>query len=72
MKPLLSAQPTLALDLPMRALVWEDDAGRVFLTRSSGEDIATRVFARHGITQGAAVQAGAEAFLARLSRRATE
>jgi uncharacterized protein (DUF302 family) len=70
--PPMRAQPTLALDLPMRALVWEDDAGRVFLTRSSGEDIATRVFARHGITQDAAAQAATEAFLARLSRRATE
>jgi hypothetical protein len=53
-------------------LVWEDEAGRVFLTRSSGEDIASRVFARHGITQDAAAQAGTEAFLARLSRSATE
>jgi uncharacterized protein (DUF302 family) len=70
--PPMRAQPTLALDLPMRALVWEDDAGRVFLTRSSGEDIAGRVFARHGIMQDNAAQAGTEAFLSRLSRRATE
>lgn len=70
--PAMRAQPTLALDLPLRALVWEDEAGRVFLTRSSGEDIASRVFARHGITQDAVAQSGTEAFLARLSRGATE
>jgi uncharacterized protein (DUF302 family) len=70
--PAMQGKPTLALDLPMRALVWEDDQGRVFLTRSSGEDIAARVFARHGIAQDAAAQAGTEAFLAGLARRATE
>ncbi|UPY35822.1 DUF302 domain-containing protein [Sediminicoccus sp. KRV36] len=70
--PAMRAQPTLALDLPMRALVWEDDAGRVFVTRSSGEDIASRIFARHGIGQDAPAQAATEAFLARLTRRATE
>jgi uncharacterized protein (DUF302 family) len=70
--PAMQGSPTLALDLPMRALVWEDEAGRVFLTRSSGADIAARVFARHGITQDAAAQAGTEAFLAGLSRSATE
>jgi len=63
--------PSLALDLPMRVLVWEDDAGRVQVTRSSGEDIARRVFARHGITIPPEGRAATEAFLDRLHRQAT-
>lgn len=70
--PAMQGTPTLALDLPMRAMVWEDEQGRVFLTRSSGEDIASRIFARHGVVQPPAAQAGTEQFLAGLARRATE
>lgn len=67
----MQAKPTLAIDLPMRALVWEDEGGRVFITRSSGEDTAERVFARHGIVQPAGQRAAAEAFLAGLVQQAT-
>lgn len=70
--PPMAARPTLALDLPMRVLVWEDDQGRVFLTRSTGEDVATRIFARHGITQPAEARAGTEALFARLVAKAVE
>lgn len=63
--------PSLALDLPMRVLVWEDDAGRVQVTRSTGEDIARRVFARHGITIPPEARAATEAFLDQLHRQAT-
>ncbi len=47
--PAMAAHPTLAIDLPMRVLVWADERGRTFVTRSTGEDIGIRVFARHGI-----------------------
>jgi uncharacterized protein (DUF302 family) len=70
--PQMAARPTLALDLPMRVLVWEDDQGRVFVTRSTGEDVATRVFARHGITQPPEARAGTEALFARLVAKAVE
>lgn len=68
----MAARPTLALDLPMRILVWEDDQGRVFVTRSSGDDVATRIFARHGITQPPEARAGTEALFARLVAKAVE
>ncbi len=55
--------PTLALDLPMRLLVWQDGL-TVRITRSTGADTAERVFARHGIAVPAAGQAASEAFLA--------
>lgn len=70
--PAMVAHPTLALDLPMRVLVWQDAQGKVFVTRSSGADIATRVFARHGVTVPQAGQDGTEALLGRLVKQAAE
>lgn len=67
----MAAHPTLALDLPMRALVWADAEGHVFVTRSTGADIAVRVFARHGMDMPEAGQQATEALLARLVRQAT-
>lgn len=61
--PAMQARPTLALDLPMRVLVWEDDQGRVFVTRSSGADVATRVFGRHGQPFPAEAQGNFDAFV---------
>jgi uncharacterized protein (DUF302 family) len=69
--PGMAAAPTLALDLPMRVLVWEDEASRVQVTRSTGEDIATRTFARHGVAVPPAGRAATEALMDRLVRQAT-
>jgi uncharacterized protein (DUF302 family) len=69
--PGMAANPTLALDLPMRVLVWEDDQGRVQVTRSTGEDLATRVFVRHGVNVPPPQRAGTEALMARLVQAAT-
>ncbi|MGG5890342.1 DUF302 domain-containing protein [Falsiroseomonas sp. HC035] len=68
--PGMAANPTLALDLPMRILVWEDEQGRTFLTRSTGADLAARVFARHGVTVPPEGQRNTETFLAGLVRKA--
>ncbi|WP_439576553.1 DUF302 domain-containing protein [Elioraea sp.] len=70
--PAMQRAATLALDLPMRVLVWEDDAGRAFLTRSTGKDIGERVFARHGLPYPAEVQQGFDRFVTGLVRAATE
>ena len=70
--PGMAANPTLALDLPMRILVWEDDQGRVQVTRSTGEDLAERVFARHGVTVPAEGRRGTETLLDRLVRQAAQ
>lgn len=43
--PLMIAAPTLALDLPLKALVWEDDEGTVRLSFNSPEYLQQR----HGI-----------------------
>ncbi|MFC5301904.1 DUF302 domain-containing protein [Azospira restricta] len=43
--PLLAEAPTLGLDLPNRALVWEDAAGKVWLTYND----VRQTLGRHGV-----------------------
>jgi len=40
--PLMLASPTTALDLPLKILVWEDAAGKVWLTYNSVEFLRQR------------------------------
>ena len=63
---------TLAIDVPLRALVWEDDAGVVWLTQTSGEYLAGSVYPRHGLTMSPEVSGGIDRFLGEVGRRATE
>jgi uncharacterized protein (DUF302 family) len=43
--PLMVAQPTAAIDLPMKALAWEDKDGKVWLTYNA----STLLNQRHGV-----------------------
>jgi uncharacterized protein (DUF302 family) len=43
--PLMIAAPSLAIDLPLKALVWEDDKGKVWISFNSPEYLKKR----HGI-----------------------
>jgi uncharacterized protein (DUF302 family) len=45
--PLMLAAPTLAIDLPLKALVWEDKNGKVWITYNSPEYLRDR----HGVPQ---------------------
>jgi uncharacterized protein (DUF302 family) len=40
--PAMLASPTLALDLPLKILVWEDAEGKVWITYNSVESLRTR------------------------------
>jgi uncharacterized protein (DUF302 family) len=40
--PLMVASPTLAIDLPLKALVWEDSEGKIWLTHNSPEYLKRR------------------------------
>jgi uncharacterized protein (DUF302 family) len=40
--------PTLAIDLPIKALVWQDDKGSVWLSYNSQKYLDTAAYARHG------------------------
>ena len=45
--PLMQKYPSLAIDLPLKALVWEDEAGRVWISYNSPEDLMQR----HGMAE---------------------
>lgn len=40
--------PELAIDLPLKALVWEDAEGEVFLTYNTSEYLYRTIYERHG------------------------
>lgn len=40
--PMMAAAPTLAIDLPSKALIWEDGTGRVWLTYNAPEYLKNR------------------------------
>jgi len=40
--------PTLAIDLPIKALVWEDAGGRVWLSYNSQKYLYDQAYSRHG------------------------
>jgi uncharacterized protein (DUF302 family) len=44
--PLMIAQPSVAIDLPLKLLVWEDDAGHAWISYNS----AAYLQARHGLS----------------------
>ena len=47
--PVMVKTPTLAIDVPPKALVWEDDQGKVWLTYNSAEYLGKVIYARHGL-----------------------
>ncbi len=47
--PIFIRTPTVAIDLPLKAMVWEDSTGKVFLSYNSAEFVLGPVYARHGI-----------------------
>ena len=57
--PLMQSYPTLAIDLPLKALVWEDALGRVWVSTNSPEYMQRR----HGLAE--TPFAGAPRLLAR-------
>jgi uncharacterized protein (DUF302 family) len=44
--PLMQAQPTVGLDLPLKALIWEDAEGRVMIAYNDPQ----YVLGRHGLS----------------------
>jgi uncharacterized protein (DUF302 family) len=45
--PLMLAAPSIAIDLPLKILVWEDDQGKVWVSYNSAEYLAER----HGLPE---------------------
>lgn len=57
--PIMNAAPTVAIDLPLKALVWEDAAGKVWVSVNDGDWLA----ARHDVPAGLAKGLGAARML---------
>ena len=65
---LMQERQTAGIDLPLKALAWEDENGRVWLTYDSGTWISTR----HGLgEQSSTAVAAIDAGLAKLVAAAT-
>jgi len=56
--PLMQAAPTIAIDLPLKAIVWQDPAGQTWLSYNDPARLATR----HGL------DATTDAVIAQMSR----
>jgi len=53
--PLMQAAETMGIDLPLRALVWQDEAGKAWLAYND----PTWLAARHGVERGSGAILGA-------------
>src|SRR3984885_5095427 len=52
--PLMIAAPTLAIDLPLKALVWEDGEGKVWVSANTPEYLEQRHGIPHHLVQNLA------------------
>ncbi len=68
----MRTNPTLAIDLPLKALVREDGSGKVWLIYNSAEFVGRQVYGRHGLTLGAEPTQGLVKLLGDMSRDATQ
>jgi uncharacterized protein (DUF302 family) len=68
----MAAFPTLAIDLPPKLLVWQDDTGKVWVTWNNGRYFFGTLFARHGATSQAAQIAAYDALIADVVAHAVE
>src|SRR5262252_11034781 len=46
--PVMVKMPKLAIDVPPKALVWEDDQGKVWLSYNSADYLSKTIYPRHG------------------------
>jgi uncharacterized protein (DUF302 family) len=47
--PMFIKSPTLAIDLPLKAMVWEDKKGTVYLSINSATYLFKTIYHRHGL-----------------------
>lgn len=65
--PVFIKTPTVAIDLPPKAMVWEDSTGKVFLSYNSSEFLYGTIYVRHGVQSDKAVAAKVESTLAAIA-----
>jgi uncharacterized protein (DUF302 family) len=67
----MTKSATLAIDLPMKALVWQDNQDRVRLTYNTSEYNAKYVLPRHGLYASDDASKALENFLTDVAERST-
>jgi uncharacterized protein (DUF302 family) len=70
--PPMTKSATLAIDLPMKAMVWQDDQNKVWLTYNSSEYGAKQIYPRHGLSVPEEAAKALEKFLADVSDQSTQ
>jgi len=70
--PSMQKSPTLAIDVPPKALVWQDDQGKVWLTFNSGAYLQDYVYPRHGLPSNPGAAKAFDEFLKYAAEQATE
>ena len=70
--PNMQQAATLAIDVPPKALVWEDDQGKVWLTYNSAEYLQSVIYPRHGLPSKSRSRKNAAAILAKFADSATQ
>ena len=63
-------KPTLAIDLPLKILVWDDASGKTFVTYNTGDYVLGTVFGRHGLKPPSDAVADMEKMLEQLAQSA--
>lgn len=70
--PIFLKTPTLAIDLPLKALVWEDSSGKVFVSYNSADYVFGTIYARHGVPSDKSVADRVEGTLAAMADEAVQ
>jgi uncharacterized protein (DUF302 family) len=70
--PAMEKAPTVAIDVPLKALVWEDNEGKVWLTYNSAEYVQGYVYPRHGLPSNQQAATATANVLADFAKQATE
>lgn len=68
----MQGAPTLAIDVPLKALVWEDNLGKVWLSYNSGDYLRDYVYPRHGLAMPADAAKTLDQVLAGFAEAATK
>jgi uncharacterized protein (DUF302 family) len=68
----MARRPTLAIDLPAKLLVWQDEAGSVWITYNTARHFLGAVFARHGAEADVAAGGSYDTLMAEVVAHAVE
>ena len=70
--PVFLKTPTVAIDLPLKAMVWENADGQVFLSYNSADYLNNTIYVRHGASYNKAKTEKFENFLAAIADEAVK